>query len=64
MTVHNPDIGRMLPVYVADEYEGFDAMPFAELSDDDLDHYLDANVEAVAAVADRRATPTWRWPTT
>ena len=26
-TVHNPDIGRVLPVYVADEYAGFDAVP-------------------------------------
>jgi hypothetical protein len=25
VTVHIPDIGRVLPVYVADEYEGFDA---------------------------------------
>jgi glycosyltransferase involved in cell wall biosynthesis len=51
VTVHNPDIGRVLPVYVADRYEGFDAVPFPELSDADLDHYLQANVEAVAAVA-------------
>ena len=28
VTVHNPDIGRVLPVYVADEYAGFDAVPF------------------------------------
>jgi glycosyltransferase involved in cell wall biosynthesis len=55
VTVHNPDIGRVLPVYVADEYEGFDAVPFPELSDADLDHYLEANVEAVAAVADEVA---------
>ena len=33
MTVHNPDIGRVLPVYVADRYEGFDAKPYPELSD-------------------------------
>ena len=31
VTVHIPDIGRVLPVYVADEYEGFDAKPFQEL---------------------------------
>jgi glycosyltransferase involved in cell wall biosynthesis len=50
VTVHVPDIGRVLPVYVADEYEGFDATPFPELTDDELQHYLDANIEAVRAV--------------
>ena len=50
VTVHVPDIGRVLPVYVADEYEGFDAKPFPELTDDELAHYLDANIEAVRAV--------------
>jgi glycosyltransferase involved in cell wall biosynthesis len=50
VTVHVPDIGRVLPVYVADEYEGFDAKPFQELTDAELDHYLDANVESVRAV--------------
>ena len=49
VTVHNPDIGRVLPVYVADEYEGFDAKPFPELTDEELRHYIDANVEAVRA---------------
>jgi hypothetical protein len=28
VTIHVPDIGRVLPVYVADRYEGFDALPF------------------------------------
>jgi glycosyltransferase involved in cell wall biosynthesis len=50
VTVYVPDIGRVLPVYVADEYEGFDAKPFQELTDAELDHYLDANVAAVRAV--------------
>jgi glycosyltransferase involved in cell wall biosynthesis len=50
VTVHIPDIGRVLPVYVADEYEGFDAKPFAELTDAELEHYVDANVEAVRAL--------------
>ncbi len=49
VTVHIPDIGRVLPVYVADEYEGFDAKPYPELTDAELDHYLHANVEAVRA---------------
>jgi glycosyltransferase involved in cell wall biosynthesis len=49
VTVHVPDIGRVLPVYVADEYDGFDAKPYPELSDEELDHYIAANVEAVRA---------------
>src|SRR5688572_27066480 len=44
VTVHVPDIGSVLPVYVADEYEGFDARPFPDLSDAELEHYIDANV--------------------
>jgi glycosyltransferase involved in cell wall biosynthesis len=50
VTVHVPDIGRILPVYVADEYEGFDAKPYPELTDAELEHYIAANVEAVRAV--------------
>jgi glycosyltransferase involved in cell wall biosynthesis len=49
VTVHNPDIGRVLPVYVADRYEGFHAKPYPELSDAELDHYIEANVAAVRA---------------
>jgi glycosyltransferase involved in cell wall biosynthesis len=54
-TVYRPDIGPVLPVYVADRYEGVDARPFPELSRHELDHYLDANVEAVGEVAERVA---------
>jgi glycosyltransferase involved in cell wall biosynthesis len=50
VTVHIPDIGRVLPVYVADEYDGFDAKPFPELTEPELAHYIKANVEAVRAV--------------
>ena len=50
VTVHIPDIGRVLPVYVADEYDGFDAKPYPELTDAELEHYIAANVEAVRAV--------------
>jgi glycosyltransferase involved in cell wall biosynthesis len=32
---------------VADTYDGFDAKPYATLSDAELDHYLDSNVAAV-----------------
>jgi glycosyltransferase involved in cell wall biosynthesis len=51
--VHNPDIGEILPVYVADTYEEFTAVPFSQLDDDRLEHYLEANVAAVREVADR-----------
>lgn len=47
VTIRNPDIGRVLPVYVADRYEGFDAKPYATLTDAELVHYLDSNVAAV-----------------
>lgn len=50
VTIHIPDIGRVLPVYVADTYEGFDAKPYPEVTDAELDHYIAANVEAVRAV--------------
>jgi glycosyltransferase involved in cell wall biosynthesis len=52
VTVHNPDIGHILPVYVADRYDGFDAKPYPELTDEELRHYIDANVAAVRAVRD------------
>ena len=50
--IHNPDIGGLLPVYVKDPYEGFEAKAFPELSEAELDDYLDANVAAVRAVSD------------
>jgi glycosyltransferase involved in cell wall biosynthesis len=53
VTAYLPDIGRVLPVYVADRYEGFDAKPFLELSDAELDHYLEANVAAVRELVER-----------
>src|SRR5215207_1638795 len=51
VTVYRPDIGGLLPVYVADEYEGFRVKAFPELSEEELDAYLDANVAAVRDVA-------------
>jgi glycosyltransferase involved in cell wall biosynthesis len=50
-TVYTPPIGSVLPVYVADRYEGFDAKPFDTLTDEELEHYLAANVAAVRDVA-------------
>jgi glycosyltransferase involved in cell wall biosynthesis len=51
VTAYRPDIGGVLPVYVADRYEDFEARTFPELSDAELDRYLDANVAAVRDVA-------------
>jgi glycosyltransferase involved in cell wall biosynthesis len=52
-TVYRPDIGGLLPVYVPDRYEGIEARAFPELSDAELDRYLERNVAAVAEVAAR-----------
>src|SRR3954447_3144854 len=52
-TVHVPDIGGVLPVYVADTYEGFEAIPFPDLTDEQLEAYLEANVAAVREVVER-----------
>ncbi|MCW3033384.1 MAG: glycosyl transferase group 1 [Solirubrobacterales bacterium] len=49
-TVYRPDIGGLLPVYVADRYEGLETKTFAECSPEELDRYLAANVAAVAEV--------------
>jgi glycosyltransferase involved in cell wall biosynthesis len=51
VTVHVPDVGRVLPVYVTDTYEGFEARSFPELTDEELEHYIEANVAAVREVA-------------
>src|SRR4051794_5639472 len=55
VTAYLPDIGRTLPVYVADEYEGFDARPYPELSDEEIEHYVLTNAGAVREVAERAA---------
>ena len=52
-TVYTPPIGRILPVYVRDRYEGFDAKPFQDLTEDELERYLAANTAAVREVAAR-----------
>ena len=52
-TVYRPDIGGLLPLYVADRYEGVDARPFEDLSEEEVDRYLERNVAAVREVAAR-----------
>jgi glycosyltransferase involved in cell wall biosynthesis len=55
--VHVPNIGGLLPVFVADRYEGFEVKTFPELTDEELDRYLDANVEAVRRVVEQYGEP-------
>jgi len=50
--IHNPDIHGLLPVYVKDPYEGFEVKAFPEMTDEELDRYINANAEAVRSVAD------------
>ena len=52
-TVYRPDIAGLLPLYVADRYDGIEARPFPDLSDAELDRYLERNVAAVREVAER-----------
>jgi glycosyltransferase involved in cell wall biosynthesis len=52
VTAYVPEIGDLLPVYVADRYAGFRVKTFPELTDAELDAYLEANVAAVRDVAD------------
>jgi glycosyltransferase involved in cell wall biosynthesis len=51
--IHNPDIDGLLPVYVKDPYPGFEVKTFEEMSEAELDRYLDANVAAVRDVAEQ-----------
>ncbi len=51
-TVYRPDIGDLLPVYVADRYEGIEARTFAECSDEQVASYVEANVAAVREVVE------------
>ena len=50
-TVYRPDLGGLLPVYVADVYDGIQARPFGDLSDRQarvvLDQVQDLGVDGV-----------------
>ena len=52
-TVYRPDIGGLLPLYVADRYDGIEARPFQDLSEAEVDRYVAGNVAAVRDVAER-----------
>ena len=48
--VYNPEIGDLLPVYVYDDYPGWRVKTFLDLTEGELENYLDRNVEAVRTV--------------
>jgi hypothetical protein len=49
--VVRPRIGRLLPVFVVDEYEGFEVKRFVDLTDGELEDYLNTNADALRAAA-------------
>jgi glycosyltransferase involved in cell wall biosynthesis len=55
VVVVRPEIGSLLPVFVLDEYPGFEVKRFVDLDDRELERYLDVNVGALEAIA--RALP-------
>ncbi len=57
VTVYRPEIGGLLPVFVADRYEGFEVKTFPELSEEELARYLDANIAAVHEVVESAGQP-------
>lgn len=49
--LHKPDLGDMLPVYVWDRYEEFSrVVPMVELSEEEVEAYLDVNVRALLRI--------------
>jgi glycosyltransferase involved in cell wall biosynthesis len=49
--LHKPKLGRTLPVYVWDEYEEFErVVPMIELSDAEIEEYLERNVRALERI--------------
>jgi glycosyltransferase involved in cell wall biosynthesis len=54
-TVYRPNIGALLPVYVADRYEGIEARTFAECSDEEVGRYVETNVLAVRELVEHVA---------
>ena len=51
--VYRPDIGGILPVYVADRYDGIEAKPYLECTDEEVEDYIARNVTAVREIAER-----------
>jgi len=53
VTVYRPNIGGVLPVYVLDRYDGFDARRFADCTAAEIEAYIARNVSAVSEVAEQ-----------
>jgi glycosyltransferase involved in cell wall biosynthesis len=56
-TVYVPDIGGLLPVFVRDRYAGFEVKTYAEMSDEEIERYIEANARAVRDVVARAGEP-------
>jgi len=52
-TAYRPDLGGLLPVYVADRYDSIEARPYQDFTDAELERYVEGNVAAVAEVVAR-----------
>jgi glycosyltransferase involved in cell wall biosynthesis len=52
-TVYRPALAGLLPVYVADRYEGIEARPYPDCTDAEIEAYVEANVRAVREVVAR-----------
>ena len=52
-TVYRPALAGLLPVYVADRYEGIEARPYPDCSEAEVEAYVEANVRAVRDVVAR-----------
>jgi glycosyltransferase involved in cell wall biosynthesis len=50
--LYRPNLAGLLPVYVADRYDGIEARTFAACSDAEVARYVEANVTAVAQVGE------------
>jgi glycosyltransferase involved in cell wall biosynthesis len=57
VTTYTPDIGGLLPVYVLDRYEGFEVKAFPDLTEAELERYLEGNIAAVREVVEAAGEP-------
>jgi glycosyltransferase involved in cell wall biosynthesis len=57
VTVYTPDTGGLLPVFVRDRYAGFEVKTFSELTDLELEDYIERNAQAVRDVVAKAGEP-------
>ncbi|HYH62184.1 MAG TPA: glycosyltransferase family 4 protein [Solirubrobacterales bacterium] len=57
VTVYTPETGGLLPVFVRDRYAGFEVKTYSELTDDELEDYIERNVQAVRDVVAHAGGP-------